>query len=89
MRHSLLLLPLLLMAGTAQAETWNLASPDGQISVTVDKADGGLPKYSVSYHGKRVIAPSELDRVEAALSFGRKIIEKEGINITFLQSYNL
>ncbi len=72
MRHSLLLLPLLLMAGGAQAETWNLISPDGQIAVTVDKADGGLPKYSVSYHGKAVIAPSELGLRTDIAGFGAK-----------------
>jgi len=72
MRHSLLLLPLLLMAGAAQAETWNLASPDGQIAVTVDKADNGLPKYSVSYHGKTVIAPSELGLRTDLAGFGAK-----------------
>jgi alpha-glucosidase len=72
MRHSLLLLPLLLMAGAAQAETWNLASPDGQIAVTVDKADNGLPKYSVSYRGKPVIAPSELGLRTDLAGFGAK-----------------
>lgn len=72
MRHSLLLLPLLLMAGAAQAETWNLASPDGQVAVTVDKTDNGLPKYSVSYRGKTVIAPSELGLRTDLTGFGAK-----------------
>jgi alpha-glucosidase len=72
MRHSLLLLPLLLLAGAANAETWQANSPDGQIAVTVDKSDVGLPKYSVSYHGKTFIAPSELGLRTDIVGFGAK-----------------
>ncbi|MGN6208400.1 glycoside hydrolase family 97 protein [Asticcacaulis sp.] len=72
MRRSLLLLPLLMMAGAAQAETWQTASPDGQVIVTIDKADGALPKYSVSFHGQTVIAPSELGLRTDLAGFGAK-----------------
>ncbi len=72
MRRSLLLLPLLLMAGAAQAETWAVNSPDGQVVVTIDKADAGLPKYSVSFHGKTFIAPSELGLRTDLAGFGAK-----------------
>ncbi|MFT4077103.1 MAG: glycoside hydrolase family 97 protein [Asticcacaulis sp.] len=62
----------LLAAGAVHAETWNVASPDGQIAVTIDKADGALPKYSVSSHGQTFIAPSELGLRTDLTGFGAK-----------------
>jgi len=72
MYRSLLLLPFLLSASAVHAETWTAQSPDGQVVVTVDKADAGLPKYSVSYHGKMVIAPSELGLRTDIAGFGAR-----------------
>jgi alpha-glucosidase len=46
-------------AAPAAAETLELTSPDGKITVTV-KDDGGQATYAVSYQGKQVIAPSKL-----------------------------
>ena len=62
----------LLAAGAVHAEAWKAVSPDGQIAVTVDKADGGLPKYSVSYTGQTFIAPSELGLRLDVPGFGAK-----------------
>ena len=46
-------------AAPAAAETLEVTSPDGTITVTV-KDDGGQATYAVSYQGKQVIAPSKL-----------------------------
>jgi len=65
----------LLTAGGAQAETWTAASPDGQVVVTVDKADRGLPTYEVRYRGELVIAPSYLGLRTDIVGFGAKGFE--------------
>ena len=46
-------------AAPVAAETLELASPDGKITVTV-RDDGGQATYAVAYEGKQVIAPSKL-----------------------------
>jgi alpha-glucosidase len=46
-------------AGPLSAETLEVTSPDGKITVTV-KDDGGQATYAVSYEGEQVIAPSKL-----------------------------
>jgi len=46
-------------AAPAHAETLEVTSPDGKITVTV-KDDGGQATYAVSFEGEQVIAPSKL-----------------------------
>lgn len=46
-------------AAPVHAETLELTSPDGKITVTV-KDDGGQATYAVSFEGEQVIAPSKL-----------------------------
>jgi alpha-glucosidase len=75
---SLLMLSLLCAAGSVNAETWHAASPDGQISVLVDKSSGGLPKYSVSFKGRTFIAPSELGLRLDVAGFGAKGFDSTG-----------
>lgn len=50
---------LLWAATPLSAETLEVTSPDGKITVTVND-DGGLASYAVSYEGEKVIAPSRL-----------------------------
>nr|WP_296717899.1 glycoside hydrolase family 97 protein [Erythrobacter sp.] len=50
---------IVLVAGPLKAETLELASPDGTITVTVSD-DNGIANYAVSYEGDQVIAPSRL-----------------------------
>ncbi len=46
-------------AAPAAAETLELTSPDGKITVTV-RDDGGQATYAVAFEGQQVIAPSKL-----------------------------
>jgi len=58
--QAIFLLVALLFVMTAQAETWQLASPNGRVQIEVTRNGEGLPRYSVSYDGNTVIAPSSM-----------------------------
>jgi len=50
----------LLVRMPAQAETWQLASPNGRVQIKVERSGTGFPRYSVQYDGNTVIAPSTM-----------------------------
>jgi len=50
----------LLFGMTAQAQTWQLASPNGRVQIEATRSGEGLPRYSVRYDNHLVISPSRL-----------------------------
>ena len=64
------------LAGATRALAIELASPDGEILVSI-KDEGGVATYSVTFHGEEVLAPSRLGmRFAKAPAFdgGMKIV---------------
>ena len=59
MRKHLLTTLLVLAATVAQAQTVT-TSPDGNLALTFQLAEGGVPTYSLAYKGRAVILPSRL-----------------------------
>jgi len=60
--HTRTIFPLfaLLSGMTAQAQTWQLTSPNGRVQIEVERSGEGLPRYSVRYDNNLVIASSRL-----------------------------
>lgn len=54
-----------------------VASPDGDIRLTFDLTDGGVPTYYVDFKGKQVIAPSHLG-FDLVSESGRNSFEHQG-----------
>jgi len=50
----------LIFASTAQAEVWQVASPNGRVQIDVERSQEGFPRYSVKYDGNLVISSSAL-----------------------------
>ena len=59
MKHSLSLLPLLLLVAALPLQASEVSSPDGSIRVNFE-LQGTMPTYSVTYQGKPIILPSHL-----------------------------
>jgi len=48
------------LSGCSPSSTQTVASPDGAVVVTFDLTDSGVPRYSVSFRGHEIVAPSTL-----------------------------
>lgn len=68
MKKILLTITLLLSAGMVFAETKSVASPNGQLTVTINN-EGGLLTYAVQYAGKQMLEPSQLGLTANAGNF--------------------
>jgi len=68
---SIVLLFTLICVTTAQAQTWQLSSPNGRVQIDVERNGEGLPRYRVSYDGNPVISPSALGILQTA-SFAKE-----------------
>ena len=67
----------MMLPGASLAKTVSLSSPDKQIVVSLSD-DSQTPEYSVSFHGKKVIAPSKLGLVFESLGeFGNDFAIKD------------
>jgi len=58
--RAIFLLFTLLFGMSAQAQTWQLTSPNGRVQIEVERSGEELPRYSVRYDNHLVIASSRL-----------------------------
>src|SRR4051794_5235201 len=88
----LFLVAMTTLAGVAFAEEWAVASPDGQLALTVRQAGGPGHRldYSVSCGGVPVLEPSPLGIVRRDAAFDERLtLEAAGPASSHQESYTL
>ena len=77
MFKEILLTTAFLSIGAVAGASESVASPDGDIRLTFELTDGGVPTYYVDFKGKQVIAPSHLG-FDLVSESGRNSFEHQG-----------
>lgn len=77
MFKEILLTTAFLSIGAVAGASESVASPDGDIRLTFELTDGGMPTYYVDFKGKQVIAPSHLG-FDLVSESGRNSFEHQG-----------